>query len=881
MALAFNSATKKWERSTTAPVASSIPKAPTTVQQPTPVTYTQQTDPAKAKISSIWTVSWTVPTPTPKAVAQPIQTQPITTPEQNQASQQQAYDFIWAPKQPTTPVPTQEPTQPTTPELWAPAQEERVWQSRTEEQQLQDDIAKTQEEVNNLKNREDALWQAEYLKKMKELQEYQNKQKEITDKQKAMSEEQAQIQSSAKLREAQRSLSQLKRNTAYLSSQGLWQSAGALDAFSQQISNAEQTFKEMQQYEQYAEEMRKLGYDFDANAYERGMKEQQDELDKYVSDTIQTIFNNMSAAEMAGQMDTVDEVDAFATKYFNSIDTDIANMTRKQIQIAEQKQALQVQQLAEVKAFVANKSVINKDMSAAQGYYVDGNGAPIISATTGSFIPMPQDPPMEPIRDAKTGKLVSFSLWEDWSIVADVQQVIDQPTFSSNTIQNMVQAVANWTMTVWQAMEVLPPDAQQQFLDKIWSVRKQTETTIPQLQETRVVENADGTKTTYQRNPATNAFDKPVWTNYQTPSGVPIQDAIALAISKCATGAQCGKFVNDVLEATGQPRLVKDSFESKVQAIQTIGEAYSMEDVGAGSIFTYPVSWSSYWHIGIVTAVNADGTINIMDYNYNNDEKQRERTNVNPSEILGKWGYLSKPIITEQNVPKQEWWDLNKLADFIIDTQPRWQGYSDWDVKAFTDAVKKYAAAGDKDTVIQLYRDQLLRKPALDTLYRNTVFIAETIGQTQDLMKQYEANWGDMNIFNWNVQKVQEKLWSSWNDLLLQIGQNLWMMTADYIRSISGTAASDKEVQRLINLLPNTTSTFQRNILLSDWFKNRIKTEAKSALWVAMGKNKWMVDEVFYELWWGTNATPNSTQQTTQQTQGNVTVHPSLLWQAR
>jgi hypothetical protein len=54
-------------------------------------------------------------------------------------------------------------------------------------------------------------------------------------------------------------------------------------------------------------------------------------------------------------MDTVDEVDAFATKYFNSIDTDIANMTRKQIQIAEQKQALQVAQLAEVKKFVANK----------------------------------------------------------------------------------------------------------------------------------------------------------------------------------------------------------------------------------------------------------------------------------------------------------------------------------------------------------------------------------------------------------------------------------------------------------------------------------------------------------------------------------------------
>jgi hypothetical protein len=63
-----------------------------------------------------------------------------------------------------------------------------------------------------------------------------------------------------------------------------------------------------------------------------------------------------------------------------------------------------------------------------------------------------------------------------------------------------------------------------------------------------------------------------------------------LAISKCATGAQCGKFVNDVLEATGQKRLVGNSFESKVQAIQTVGEAYSMEEVGAGSIFAYPVS---------------------------------------------------------------------------------------------------------------------------------------------------------------------------------------------------------------------------------------------------------------------------------------------------
>jgi len=42
------------------------------------------------------------------------------------------------------------------------------------------------------------------------------------------------------------------------------------------------------------------------------------------------------------------------------------------------------------------------------------------------------------------------------------------------------------------------------------------------------------------------------------------------------------------------------------------------------------------------------------------------------------------------------------------------------------------------------------------------------------------------------------------------------MLTADYIRNISGTAAADKEVERLTRLLPNTSSTFDRNMLLSD-----------------------------------------------------------------
>lgn len=69
-----------------------------------------------------------------------------------------------------------------------------------------------------------------------------------------------------------------------------------------------------------------------------------------------------------------------------------------------------------------------------------------------------------------------------------------------------------------------------------------------------------------------------------------------------------------------------------------------------GSIFSYPVKGSPNGHIGIVTGKNADGTINIMDYNYNSDQQQRERLNVNPNEIFNKGGKISQPIVNNTTV---------------------------------------------------------------------------------------------------------------------------------------------------------------------------------------------------------------------------------------
>lgn len=314
------------------------------------------------------------------------------------------------------------------------------------------------------------------------------------------------------------------------------------------------------------------------------------------------------------------------------------------------------------------------------------------------------------------------------------------------------------------------------------------------------------------------------------------------------TGGQCGAFANNYAENLWLGRIFKDPFTQKASFINSQTPkvwSFVMRDSGEET------NGVKNGHVGIVMGVSGDDLLikdsnGILGADGKGTQKVATRT-VSLSKILSKDGWFFDPTIGWAK-PGGSSADLNTLAEYLIDTQPRWQGYSDDDVAAYTKAIKKYAAAGDRPTVIQLFRNQVLKDKENSTLVKNAKFITSMVDQTQELMKKYEQEWGDMNIFNGTVQKVIEKMWSSGNDTLAQIGQNMGMLTADYIRQISGTAAADAEVARLTALLPNTTSTFNRNTLLSEWFKKRISTEARTWIEVTLGKNKEMLDEIFPEL---------------------------------
>jgi hypothetical protein len=62
--------------------------------------------------------------------------------------------------------------------------------------------------------------------------------------------------------------------------------------------------------------------------------------------------------------------------------------------------------------YAENANKVNPEMSKVKGFYVDGNGNPILN-NMGQPIEIPPTAPMEPVFDKETGKLITFATDEN------------------------------------------------------------------------------------------------------------------------------------------------------------------------------------------------------------------------------------------------------------------------------------------------------------------------------------------------------------------------------------------------------------------------------------------------------------------------------------
>lgn len=90
----------------------------------------------------------------------------------------------------------------------------------------------------------------------------------------------------------------------------------------------------------------------------------QDDLDSKVDKTIQQAFDGITAADMAGQLDTFEEVNAMRLKVLNALDADVAAITKGEIQRRQSLLDQYTDLLKDEKERIEKSNTVNADMSA-------------------------------------------------------------------------------------------------------------------------------------------------------------------------------------------------------------------------------------------------------------------------------------------------------------------------------------------------------------------------------------------------------------------------------------------------------------------------------------------------------------------------------------
>lgn len=733
----------------------------------------------------------------------------------------------------------------------------------------------------------DAIWEAarkkgqdyvksqvEYLRKRKQQRDYITSQNDTKNEINSLDRENQNIQRDERLRQHRESIRNMKTNLAYLWT--MWRpgvSMAQLDAVSDQVATAETTYQKLVDMEDNLDRIKDLWQEYDAAAFDRELKLLDDDLDLKVNKAIQQALNIFSAAELEGKLDSLDEVEALRTQLLQGIDEEIVGVTDASIQqrgfLIERYEAI-----AENKRlYIENKSTVNQDMSTAKGYYVDGNGDPIISAETGQPIIMPETPPMEPIFDKESWRLVQFFYDDEGNIMSKVDQIIEQPTFAEAAISNYATLVAQGKLDIKDVPDQV----------------KNTEAFVDMLVSTPFSEKKDEDgnlgntvkvwEKTYQRNPKTQRYDIEVGgSSSSSPTIDPENEVVtgakaselimtgnvqSLADSMeygvaydCGTRWECGQRYNDAV-GWDNGTWMWDTYASKQQHIDYWVTQW---EEWMGVVFNYGWSVTPYGHVWVLASgpyTNADGVAgyDVISANIAGDKKL-SKDFVPESLIAGSGGWFVPTKFKEQ----QPSWMVPENADAYIKLTNTKVIAS---ASKITDSERENIKKSMEEAVQSwdlAYANEILRwviledKRVGDTVYDN-LELKTGLGNLRSILEEYKASGGNTNILTSIAEKWANYRWITTNEQLAKAKNQLWVLVADYIRAISGTAASDTEVARLLGNMPNikNVDSFNTTILdnLENIANNRMQTWLETFLWNY--KNLW--PELFPEAYAQTQAT--------------------------
>ena len=197
---------------------------------------------------------------------------------------------------------------------------------------------------------------------------------------------------------------------------------------------------------------------------------------------------------------------------------------------------------------------------------------------------------------------------------------------------------------------------------------------------------------------------------------------------------------------------------------------------------------------------------------------------------------------------------LGTLAQFMKDNQKTWVWYSDTDVKRFDAKIDRLASLWDEKGMAISYRDMIMSDNDFKKDFDDTKKFTTALDSVERLINDYEKSGKSTNALKWMAEKMYRSLWLTQDQALSQLQTQLGTTMANYIKSISGTAASDAEVQRLMGNMANISNVKELNNTIIKQVRDNAQSSIKSMIDTRMyGMPEELKPQVFWDIYWTSN----------------------------
>jgi len=726
-----------------------------------------------------------------------------------------------------------------------------------------------------LANEQQKVWlvkQVEYASDVTKQKELMEKQRAIKVQSDQLSMENQAIQDNAQVAKARQDLDTLKQNIGFLGQGGRpVQSQQVLDSYDRMLATSDQQFKDMVQIQNNMKQMRELWVEFDENAYNAQLDQIHTDLKRNVDSVIQQAINGFSADQMAWLIDSPESLQRLQDKYGSMIDQSVMWLTNKSIANLQTMQEVykgkietaqmeykayqesmaqyQKQQYEEEKTFRENELKVSPELSKANNIYVNGNGKPILRLD-GTTIPYQEWLP-QPTVDYATGNAIVWQRDANGNVTPTIEKVME-PSAAAK-------------------MDLLLKQAQ---LDKLKKESSFSDKTV-------TVKNADGSESVKQFNVKTGQYDIDItWTS---PLSQDIQDPITMQniADTCTTWrgsetVQCWMLVNDYLrQAMGKGKWSSiwdmnlwNMFTDKVKAIEAIGISPSPVEWWVFA-FDVKTSQGNTGHTGIVTKVNEDGSIEVLEANRVEDSAKWwvPRTGTYTADQIGNMVFSIPPKWAEAQAqsllsPQAK----EALRSWTIIGTPTVQ----WDI------VKELAKAWEFDKWAW-NSTFFVAKPSEKTELQNLYAGLSSRDQAYWLYKKL-ANAGSISwktgAFDSKTQKLGRFL-GMWDEDTTNLNRILQKELSAYMMKISWATVPAEEVKRLAEQVPNLAMGDKEFVQAMEQYNTSMQRAKDFTL-----KNYWFNDEnaMREKLYWSkkTTTVPTPSPQTTASQEWSVVAPPEI-----